>query len=90
MNGIGAVAVAEGGGVDFFELDLAGRHLALPGLLLGDAGVEFRHHLAGEEFEALADVRMGVFAGLVQEDDLVDVGGLEPPRLAPQGLGRAD
>jgi len=41
--------------------------------------VEFRHHLAGEEFEALADVRMGVFAGLVQEDDLVDVGGLEAP-----------
>src|SRR6202022_152230 len=71
LHRVGAVAVAEGGGVDLLELDLASEHLALPGLLLGDAGVEFGHHLTGEQFEALADVRVGVLAGLVQENDLV-------------------
>ena len=90
LHRIGAVAVAEGSGVDLFELDLAGQHLALPGLLRGLVGVEFGHDLAGEEFEAFADVLVGVLAGLVQQDDLVDMRGLEPPQLAPQGLGRAD
>src|SRR5437016_14326729 len=90
LHRVGTVAVAEGGGVDLFELDLAGEDPALPGLLLGYAGVEFGHNLAGEELEALANVRVGVFAGLVQQDDLVDMRGLEAPQLAPQGLGRAD
>ena len=30
LHRIGTVAVAEGGGVDLFELDLAGEHLAFP------------------------------------------------------------
>src|SRR4029077_3886702 len=90
LHRIGAVAVAEGRGVDLFELDLAGEHLALPGLLLGDAGVEFGHDLSGEELEALANVRVGVFAGLVWESDWVDMRVLDAPQLAPQGLGRAD
>src|ERR1700746_849415 len=90
LHGIGAVALAERSGIDLFELDLARQHLALPGLLRGLVGVEFWHHLAGEQFEALADVLVGVLAGLVEQNDLVDVRGLEPPELAPQGLGGAD
>src|SRR5260370_22533810 len=86
LHRIGAVAVAEGGGVDLFELDFAAQHLGLPSLLLGHARVEFGHHLAGEEFEALADVLVRVLAGLVQQNDLVDMRALEPPQLAPQGL----
>ena len=69
------------------KLDFAGQHLRLPGVLLGDVGVEFGHHLAGEEFEALADVLVGVLAGLVQQDDLVDMRALEPPQLAPMVSG---
>ena len=35
LHRIGAVTVAEGGGVDFFELDFAVQHLGFPGFLLG-------------------------------------------------------
>jgi hypothetical protein len=34
--------------VSIFELDIAGRNPALPGLLCGLVGVELGHHLAGE------------------------------------------
>src|ERR1700751_1509324 len=73
LHRIGAVALAERSGIDLFELDLARQHLALPGLLGGLVGVEFWHHLAGEQFEALADVLVRVLAGLVEQNDLVDV-----------------
>ena len=68
LHRIGAVAVAVGRGVDLFELDFAVQHLLFPGLLRRLVGVEFGHHLAGEQLEALADVLVGVLAGLVQED----------------------
>jgi hypothetical protein len=44
--------------------------------------VEFGHHLAAEELEALTDVLVGVATGLVQEDDLVDVRFLAQARKA--------
>src|SRR5580704_2701887 len=90
LHRIGAVAVAERRGVDFFELDLAGQHLSLPGILLGDVGVEFGHHLAREKLKAFADMLVGVLAGLVEQDHLVDMRGLEAAQLAPDRLGRAD
>jgi hypothetical protein len=49
--------------------------------------VEFGHDLAREKFEALANVFVRVLAGLVQQNHLVDMRGLEPPQLAPQRLG---
>src|SRR5579883_928818 len=55
-----------------------------------DIGVEFRHHLAREELEAVADVLMRVAAGLVEQDHLVDMRGLEFAQLAAERLGRAD
>ena len=58
---------------DLFELGLAGQYLALPGLLRRLVGVEFGHHLAGEELEALADVFVSIFTGLVQQYNLIDV-----------------
>jgi hypothetical protein len=39
--------------------------------------VELGHDLGGEQLEAGADVLVGVLAGLVEEDDLVDVALLE-------------
>src|SRR6202011_521629 len=73
LHRIGAVAVAEWRGVDLLKLDFAVEHLGFPGFLLGDASVEFGHHFAGEQFEALAYVLVRVLAGLVQQNDLVDM-----------------
>ena len=90
LDGFGAVALAERGAVDLLELELAREHVLLPLLVGRDVGVELRHHLAREELEARADVLVRVAAGLVQEDHLVDVRGLELAQLAPDRLGRAD
>ena len=48
-------------------------HAPLPLLMRGFHRLEFRHHLLGEQFEAGADVLVAVLAGLVEQDDLVDV-----------------
>src|SRR5260370_40978096 len=77
LHRIGAVAVAERRGVDLLELDLAGQYLDFPRVLLGHSGVELGHYLSGEQLEALADVLVCVFAGLVHQDDLVDMRGRE-------------
>lgn len=72
-----AEAVLVGGRVDLVELDLAGEDLAFPVLVGGLHGVEFGHDLGREKFEAFADVFVGVVAGLIEENDLVDVRGRE-------------
>src|SRR6516162_8757394 len=87
---VGTIAVAERRCIDLLELDLAGQHLRLPGVLLGDPIVEFRHDLACKELEAFANMLVRVFAGLIEQDHLVDVRGLEAAELPPQRLGRAD
>ena len=87
---LGAVAVLEGRRLDLLELDLARHHLGLPGLVRRVVAVEFRHHLAAEQLERLADVLVRVLAGLVEQDHLVDVGGLELGELLADGVGRAD
>src|SRR6185503_3664540 len=48
------------------------------------------HYLAAEQLKRLADVLVRVLAGLVEQDDLVDVGGLELGELLADGVGRAD
>src|SRR5215469_13147626 len=73
LHRIGTIAVAERRRLDFLERDLAGDHLCLPGFLLANAVVELRHHLAGKELEAFANVLVRVLAGLVEQDHLVDV-----------------
>ena len=80
----------KGLGVEILELHAAGEHRLLPCRLLGLARMEFRHHLGGEELEAGADVLMAGAAGLVQQDDLVDMRRLELPEPRADGLGRAD
>src|SRR4051794_6356773 len=71
-----AVAILEGFGVDFLELDRTAHHGFLPCLMLGVV-LEFRHHFLAEQLERLTDVLMGVLAGLVEQDHLVDMGGAE-------------
>src|SRR5438874_12204145 len=64
LHRIRAVAVAERLGVDLLQLDLAREHFLLPFLMRRDVGVKFGHDVAREQFEALADVLVGVLAGL--------------------------
>src|SRR6516225_10188675 len=90
LHRIGAVAVAERRGVDFFELDFAVQYPRFPCILLGHSGMELGHYVSGEEFEAFADMLMRILASLVQQNNLVDMRRLEPPQLAPQCLRRAD
>ena len=52
--------------------------------------LELRHHLLAEQLQRLADVLVGVLAGLVEQDDLVDVGGLELGELLAERVRRAD
>ena len=77
----------EGLGVELLELDLAGQHRLLPRLVLGLVVVELRHHLVGEQLEAGADVLVGVLAGLVEQDHLVDVRLLEPVQALADRVG---
>src|SRR5579862_4770009 len=90
LHRVRPVAVAERLSVDLFEEDLAGQHLFLPVFLVGDAAMKLRHHLAGEQFEALADVFVGVLAGLVEEDHRVDVRRFKTLQFAPKRRRRAD
>ena len=82
-----AKAVLERRRVDFVEDDLAGHDLLLPGLVRRLQFVEFRHDLVGEQFEALANVLVRIVAGLVEQDDLVDVAGRELAQLLANGVG---
>ena len=84
-----AIAVGKGRGVDFFELDIAVDHAGLPGVVLAVV-LKLRHHFAAEQIQGFADVLMGVLAGLIEQDDLVDVRGAEPPQLFADGFRRAD
>src|SRR5262245_46728417 len=82
-----AVAGCELFGVDLFQLDLAREHFSLPGLVLGDVGVELRHDLARKQLQAGTDVVVRVATGLVEQNDLIDVRRLELAKLAADGLG---
>ena len=62
-----------GGRVELFEFDLPCQHLPFPFLLLRLHRLELGHDLPREQFEALADMFVRVLAGLIQEDDLIDV-----------------
>ena len=53
-------------------------------------GGEFRHHFLGEQFQAFADMLVRVLAGLIEQDDLIDMAGFEPPQLLPDGFGGPD
>ena len=44
-------------------------------------------HLTPEQLQGFADVLMRILAGLVEQDDLIDVGGLELGELLAQRLG---
>src|SRR5512134_2918110 len=55
LVGVGLVAV---------EREAAGQHVGLPPRVLGLARVDALHHLAREQLEAPADVRVGSAAGL--------------------------
>ena len=86
-----AGALLVGRGVDLLEFDLARPapccfHAWCSGSWPINSGITSR----GEQLQAFADMLVRVLAGLVQQDDLVDVRGLEPPQLAPDGFRRAD
>ena len=80
-----AVTIGKGRGIDLFELDFATHHAGLPGIMFRVV-LELWHHFAGEQFQGFADVLMAVLAGLIKQDDLVDVRGAEPPQLFPDGF----
>ena len=44
---------------------------------LGLALLELRHHRASEQLERFADVLVAILAALLDEDRLIDAGGLE-------------
>src|SRR6516164_2961872 len=73
-----AVTVRKGRGVDLLELYRAAHHACLPGVVFGIL-LKLRHHFPGEQLERFADVLMAVFAGLVEQYDLIDVRGAKPP-----------
>ena len=77
-------------GRDFFEDCAAGQDIGLPGLLCGFEGLEFRHHFAGKQVEAVADGGVAGFAGLVEQDDLIDMGIGEHAQLFANGVRRSD
>ena len=53
-------------------------------------GVELRHDFAGEQFEAFADVFVRVVAGLVEQDNLVDMRDFEFAEFVADGFRGAD
>src|SRR6188768_3733991 len=60
-------------GVDVFELEFARQYRRFPLLVLRFPRMELGHHFAREQFQTAADVGVRILAGLVQEDDLIDV-----------------
>src|SRR5271157_113065 len=76
--------------VHLLNLDIARQDRTFPRLVLGLARMELRHHLASKELKARADVLVGVVAGLIQQDDLIDVRLLKFSELPSQSLGRPD
>jgi hypothetical protein len=87
---LGRPADTEFLGIDLIELDFAGEHLFLPFLMFRLARMEFRHDFFREEFEAVADIFVRIATGLIEQDDLIDVGRFEFSKLASQGFGRTD
>src|SRR5262249_54253888 len=81
-----AIAVREGRGIDFLELDGAAHHALLPGVVLGIV-LELAHHLSREQLQRLADMFMRVLAGGAEQDHLVDMRAAEAPQLFPDRLG---
>ena len=79
-----------GRGVEALETGAPGEHVVLPALMRGLAPVELGHDLAREELEAGADVLVWRAAGLVEEDDLVHVGGLELAQPSSDRVGGPD
>src|SRR5262249_60520674 len=77
-------------GLQLRERDAPLEHLRFPPLLTALALVELRHDLAREQLEASADVLVRRPSRLIEQDDLVDAGGLKLPQPPPDGLGRAD
>jgi hypothetical protein len=49
---------------------------------------EFRQHFRGEQLEGFADMLMA--AGLIEQDDLIDVRGAETPQFSSDGFRRSD
>ena len=80
----------EGARIDLFELDFAAEDLSLPFLVLGFARMELRHDRFCEELKTRTDVLMSVFAGLVEENHLIDVRALEFEQLFTDGFRGAD
>ena len=77
-------------GVDVVELDFTRQHGGFPGFLLAVPSMELRHHFAREELKARADVLVGILAGLIEQNDLVDVGAFEFLQPFADGVRRAD
>src|SRR5882672_3101796 len=84
-----AVTIPERLGIDLFELDRTAHDAPLPRVMFGIV-LELRHHLFGEQFERFADVLVGVLAGLVEQDHLVDMGSAETPQFLGDGFRRSD
>ena len=59
--------------LQFLQRDPAGEHICLPVILRRLAGVELRHHLAGEQLQAVADRLVAGVARLIEQDHLIDM-----------------
>src|SRR6516165_8739505 len=84
-----AITIGERRSVNLFQLNRAADHAGLPGVVLGIV-LELGHDFLGKQFERLADRLMGVLAGLIEQNHLVDMRGAEAPQLLGDCLGRAD
>src|ERR1700722_7401568 len=78
LNRIGTKPIFERLRIDFFQFDFSGQDLALPFLVCRLVSVEFGHDVLREQFQALANVLVRVAAGLIGQNDLVDIGRPEP------------
>jgi len=78
------------GGASLFESDFTCEHLALLFLVRVLVGVEFRHDLFRERFQAFADVPVRVFTGLIHQHHLADMAEFKLAELIPNRLRRAD
>ena len=52
--------------------------------------MEFRHDLLGKELKTVADILMARLAGLIEQDDLIDMSLLELTQALADRLGRTD